>query len=232
MGYDATCTLTTEGRTFAGTATLEEKVLTFRGEARLAIPFAIIGDVQARDGRLHFTAGGRRVILELGTAAEKWAGRIASPPSRVEKLGVKAGMRVGFAGLDDPALVAEIESRGATIEPGEHATGLDLIFLAAQGPADLDRLAALMPRMQPAGALWLVRAKGRGAPIAESASMAAAKRAGLVDVKVVSYSESHSAEKYVIPLARRPKTPAAATPQTAGRVSKAAASAKRPKVPR
>jgi hypothetical protein len=40
--------------------------------------------------------------------------------------------------------------------------------------------------------------------------MAAAKRAGLVDVKVVSYSSSHSAEKYVIPVANRPKTPAKA----------------------
>ena len=35
--------------------------------------------------------------------------------------------------------------------------------------------------------------------------MAAGKRAGLVDVKVVSYSDTHSAEKYVIPVANRPK---------------------------
>ena len=34
--------------------------------------------------------------------------------------------------------------------------------------------------------------------------MAAGKQAGLVDVKVVSYSDTHSAEKYVIPVARRP----------------------------
>ncbi len=231
MGYDAACTLTTEGRTFAGTATLEDKALTFRGEARLAIPLAIIGDVRARDGRLHFTAGGRPIVLELGTPAEKWARRIASPPSRVEKLGVKAGMRIGLAGPEDPALVEDIESRGATIEPGEQATGLDLIFLAAQGPADLDRLARLMPRMQPAGALWLVRAKGRGAPIAESAAMAAAKRAGLVDLKVVSYSETHSAEKYVIPIAMRPKATAAAK-REAARAPKAPAAAKRRKVRR
>ena len=39
--------------------------------------------------------------------------------------------------------------------------------------------------------------------------MAAGKRAGLVDVKVVSYSDTHSAEKYVIPVARR-SAPAAA----------------------
>jgi hypothetical protein len=36
--------------------------------------------------------------------------------------------------------------------------------------------------------------------------MAAGKQAGLVDVKVVSYSDTHSAEKYVIPVARRRST--------------------------
>jgi hypothetical protein len=205
MGYDSTCNLTTEGRTFSGTARLEEKALTFRGDARLAIPLAIIAGVKVRDGRLHFTAGGRSMVLDLGTAAEKWARRITNPPSRVEKLGVKAGMRVGLVGLEDPALVEDIEARGATLERSARATGLDMVFFGAKAVADLERLGALGARIQPAGAIWLVRAKGRGAPIAESESMAAAKRAGLVDVKVVSYSDTQSAEKYVIPLAKRPK---------------------------
>ena len=214
MGYDSICTLTTEGRTFAGTARLEEKALTFRGEARLAIPLAIIAGVRVREGRLHFTAGGRRIVLDLGTAAGKWAKRITHPPSRVEKLGVKAGMRVGLVGLDDPALIADIEARGATLERNARATGLDMVFFAANAPADLARLGVLGARIQPAGAIWLVRAKGRGAPIGESESMAAAKRAGLVDVKVVSYSDTQSAEKYVIPLAKRPKPPAGKRPPT------------------
>jgi hypothetical protein len=217
MGYDATCTLTTEGRTFAGTARLEEQALTFRGDARLAIPLAIIGEVQARDGRLHLNAGGRIVVLELGAAAEKWAKRITSPPSRIEKLGVKSGMRVGLVGLDDAALVGDIESRGARLERRPRATGLDLVFFAATTVADLDRLGALAARIQPAGAIWLVRAKGRGAPIAEAVSMAAAKRVGLVDVKVVSYSATHSAEKYVIPVANRPKSPGVAKSPKASR---------------
>ena len=59
-----------------------------------------------------FVFGGRTVTLELGAQAEKWATRITSPPSRVEKLGVKAGMRIALVGLDDAALVEDIESRG------------------------------------------------------------------------------------------------------------------------
>ena len=226
MGYDATCTLTTEGRSFAGTARLEEKALTFRGDTRLAIPLAIIAEIQAHDGRLSFKAGSRQLVLELGASAEKWAKRMTSPPSRIEKLGVKAGMRVGLAGLEDAALVEDIESRGAAIASGAGAAGLDMIFFAAHALPDLDQLAGLAARIQPAGAIWLVRVKGTAAPIPESESMAAAKRAGLVDVKVVSYSTSHSAEKYVIPVANRPQVPPKARRATS------AAPAARPKPPR
>ena len=48
------------------------------------------------------------------------------------------------------------------------------------------------------GALWIIRPKGSHA-ITESEVMEAGKRAGLVDVKVVSFSLTHTAEKFVIP---------------------------------
>ncbi len=48
--------------------------------------------------------------------------------------------------------------------------------------------------------------------------MAAGKRAGLVDVKVVSFSETVTAEKFVIPMARRAATePADRRPAPADR---------------
>ena len=56
--------------------------------------------------------------------------------------------------------------------------------------------------MKPNGALWVIRPKGRP-EISERAVMDAGKAAGLVDVKVVSFSETHTAEKFVIPLAAR-----------------------------
>jgi hypothetical protein len=39
--------------------------------------------------------------------------------------------------------------------------------------------------------------------VSEKASMAAGKAAGLVDVKVCAFSETHTAEKYVIPRSSR-----------------------------
>jgi hypothetical protein len=56
--------------------------------------------------------------------------------------------------------------------------------------------------LKPNGALWVIRPKGRPA-ISERAVMAAGKAAGLVDVKVVSFSPTHTAEKFVIPVAVR-----------------------------
>ena len=52
------------------------------------------------------------------------------------------------------------------------------------------------------GALWVIRPKGSPA-ITEAEVMAAGKRAGLVDVKVASFSGTHTAEKFVIPRASR-----------------------------
>jgi hypothetical protein len=56
--------------------------------------------------------------------------------------------------------------------------------------------------MKQNGALWVIRPKGRK-EISERAVMDAGKAAGLVDVKVVSFSETHTAEKFVIPVAQR-----------------------------
>ena len=59
MGYDATCTLTFDGKTTRGTALLEHKDLVFRGPVRLAIPLATITEATAREGTLHLRFGGK-----------------------------------------------------------------------------------------------------------------------------------------------------------------------------
>jgi hypothetical protein len=56
--------------------------------------------------------------------------------------------------------------------------------------------------LKPNGALWVIRPKGRP-EITESAVMVAGQAAGLVDVKVVSFSATHTAEKFVIPIKDR-----------------------------
>lgn len=206
MGYDARCTLTLEGRSARGTARLEHKDLVFKGPARLAVPLSEITSATAVGGTLRVTFAGRTADFEIGESAGKWARRITNPPSRLDKLGVKAGLTVaivGAVGEDEcPAFVAEIEARGARISRRGSGPPPDLIFLAAPNRTALERLPALRSAMASDGALWVVRPKGTDR-ITEAETMAAGKRAGLVDVKVVSFSERHTAEKFVIPVKSR-----------------------------
>jgi hypothetical protein len=204
MGYDASCTLTFEGKTARGTAWLEHKDLVFRGPTRLAIPLATIKSATARDGALHVRFGDRSATFAIGAAAEKWAARITNPPSRLDKLGVKEGMSIAAIAIGDDAFADEVKRRGAKLVRSITASSqpVDAIFYAANHRDALTRLAALSKSIQPNGAIWVVRPKGRP-EITESETMAAGKRAGLVDVKVVSFSETHTAEKFVIPVAKR-----------------------------
>ena len=78
----------------------------------------------------------------------------------------------------------------------------DAIFVAVESGADLRRIAGLAKSLAPAGALWAIRRKGV-ADASEALTMAAGKAAGLVDVKVVRFSETHTAEKFVRPKSKR-----------------------------
>jgi hypothetical protein len=205
MGYDAACTLTCEGESSRGTAWLEHKALVFRGPTRLAIPLNEITSATAKDGTLHVRFGRRSAAFAIGAAAEKWAARITNPPSRLDKLGIKPDHSIAVVGLRDAAFVDEAKTRArkvATTLP-RTAAAVDAIFYAASHRDDLDRLGALKGLIAPNGAVWVVRPKG-SRDITEAETMAAGKRAGLVDVKVVSFSDTHTAEKFVIPVARRP----------------------------
>src|SRR5438874_1322567 len=203
MGAEATCTATVNGKTTKGKARLEAEALEFRGpEFRLSIPFKQISKVTARGGALAVVSDRGTLSLTLGDAAEKWAFKIQHPRSRLEKLGVKPEWRVSAVGVDDQGFLDELESAVAQLAVGRVLADSDAIFFGATNEAQLARLETLRGSLKPAGALWVVRPKGRP-EISERAVMAAGKAAGLVDVKVVSFSPTHTAEKFVIRVADR-----------------------------
>ena len=205
MGYDSRCAYRLDGEPGAGQALLEPRALIIRGTTRLIIPLANVTTATAQDGWLTVAFDGRLAELDLGADAARWATRITNPPSRLSKLGIKAGQRILIAGPVEGAFISEIEAAGATVLTRAPAIPVDLVFYAVERPSGLDRIAALAASLTPAGALWTLRTKGRG-PVTEAETMAAGKRAGLVDVKVVSFSGTVTAEKFVIPVARRPAT--------------------------
>jgi hypothetical protein len=202
MGAEVICRATVAGTTSEGKALLETDELIFRGDTlRFSIPYKSVLRVDTKDGVLHVTWPDGTAAFDLGPAAVKWADRIRNPPSRIQKLGIKSGQLVLFVGLRDSTLRQEVETCGATVL-SRGTEPVDAIFVAANECADLERLVTVQKFLKRDGAIWVVRPKGSAA-ISEADVMRAGKAAGLVDVKVARFSDTHTAEKFVIPLARR-----------------------------
>jgi hypothetical protein len=123
----------------------------------------------------------------------------------LDKLGVRPGMRVALVGeLDsDGTLRALLSERTADITTGRPKPDTDLVFLAADSLDELDALADLRNAIRANGAIWVVSRKGRAATIRDVDVIGAAKANDLVDNKVVSFSETHTSLRLVIPVALR-----------------------------
>jgi len=128
---------------------------------------------------------------------------VRSTPSLMDKLGVKPFHRISVLGVDDDTVWAQLIARAADTVKGRLRKDSDLIFLAADSLSELQQLARLKTYLVSNGAIWVVSLKGKAAKIKDVDVIAAAKAAGLVDNKVVSFSETHTALRLVIPLAQR-----------------------------
>lgn len=202
MGLEARCTARWKKQVSEGTAHLEEKNLLFRGDFRLRIPLQDIASAEARRGVLTVKFAEGTASFDLGPAAEKWALKIRYPRGLLEKLGVKPGQRISVLDITDKDFLRQLRERGVEFTLRKPQKNSDLIFFVAESRDALKKLKALERAMQRTGAIWVVYPKGQK-HITEADVMAASKAAGFVDVKVCSFSETHTALKLMIPLARR-----------------------------
>lgn len=202
MGNEALCTLHYAGKSFSGKALLETSEILFRGDTRLKFPFSCIKSVLARQGELHINTGDTIAIFELGPQAEKWRVKIANPKSLLEKLGVKPGDRVSLEGRFPADFLASLKRHRAIVARSQNAPFPQWIFLAADTLRDLRHVASFVKSMRGAAALWIVYPKGQKS-ITESDVRSAGLKSGLTDIKVASFSPTHTALKFVIPKSKR-----------------------------
>jgi hypothetical protein len=204
MGQEATVRVRYGDQASEGKALLETNEIIFRGgDFRLKIPLASITDlvedgddlrVEFPDGTAHFELGAK--------AAAKWAGLIRNPKGLLDKLGVKDGASTTVLGVIDPSFLTQLSSKAAAVADSL-TPGNDFVFYEADEVDDLVRLEELKQGIKANGAIWVVSPKGKAARIRDVDVMAAAREAGLVDTKVVSFSATHTALKLVIPKAAR-----------------------------
>lgn len=201
MGREAECTGRHKGEIGRGTLYLGADELVFRGAFRLAVRLGQISAAQAKDGQLIVRFPGGAAEFSLGARAERWAEAIRSPKSLLDKLGVPSGSTVAVIGIQDDDFPTQLRDRGVALAPRLRKS-LDAVFFGAERKQDLKRLGSLVRFIKSNGAVWVVNPKGVEA-IQEADVLAAGKHAGLVDVKVVRFSDTHTAHKFVIPVARR-----------------------------
>ena len=203
MGAETTCAVTYKGMTSSAKVRLETSDLQIRGtDLKLDVPFSEMKKVVARTGSLSFSYRSRPVTLAVGSAAAKWADKILHPPSRLTKIGVQRDWRVAVLGEVEQQFIGDLRGAAKDVLSGRAGKELDAVFVAVAKPADFKRLAAAKSAIKSDGAVWIIRPKGN-TEVTERSVMAAGKAAGLVDVKVVGFSDTHSALKFVIPVKYR-----------------------------
>jgi hypothetical protein len=212
MGNEMKCRVRSGKQESEGKALLETSAIIFRGDFRLKIPFAAVRSAKAVKGELQLRTADGLAIFELGAGtAGKWCEKILHPKSRIEKLGVKPGARValiGFGKADEEFLMELGELTKAVKKISEAAISADVewIFFKAETQKELSGIAKISKGMRGTTALWVVypkgNAKGQG-KITEGDVLAAGRAGGLKDVKVVGFSVTATALKFVIPVSNR-----------------------------
>ena len=202
MGQEVLCIARWGGKSVRGKALLETAEIIFRGEARLKIPFSAIRGMDTKGDELRLKTDEGMVVFELGERAEKWREKIANPKSVVEKLGVKAGEPVAVFGKLDGEFLKKLKGQKSAVAPGKIVDGVGWIFLAAEPGEGLGEAKKIAAKMKGSVALWVVYRKGQKS-ITEMDVIGAGRKAGLKDVKVVGFSATHTALKFVIPVEKR-----------------------------
>ena len=141
-------------------------------------------------------------MLELGPAAEKWAEKILHPKSRAEKLGVKNAMQVSLLGKFDDDFQKELSAATKNVSAGKIAANSEIIFVAVESSKELSDVAKIAKSVKGAAGLWVVYPKGKK-EITETDVIGAGRKTGLKDVKVVGFSPTHTALKFVLPVEKR-----------------------------
>ena len=188
---------------YEGKVLLETNEIIFRGpEYRLKIAFGEIRGVDAANGELRVQSKDGVKIFEVGPSAEKWREKILHPKTRAQKLGVKTGTRVRLVGEFDLDFVKELKVSKVKIVQANGSGVFENTFFAVDARNSLAALTKYAKKMKGPETLWVVYPKGK-TEITENDVLSTGRKAGLKDIKVVSFSAAHTALKFVLPVEKR-----------------------------
>ena len=120
----------------------------------------------------------------------------------IDKLGVKPGQRIAVLGVEDAEFLRDLAASVPEYSRGNRISKAELIFFSAEAREDLSQLKSLSRSISKSGGIWVVYPRGQK-HIREIDVINAGKSAGLTDNKVCRFSGTHTALRFVIPLAKR-----------------------------
>ncbi len=192
MGREVVCVARHQGNTASVKALLETDAVILRGDLKATIPYKDLTVVRADQGVLYLD----ETTVELGADAEKWAHKILNPPSLLDKLGLKPGMKLAVLGFGDRSFLGGLEHDTCLKEGEEYGA----IVVHTPSPPELSELEKIKHRIGKKTMLWIVYPKGRK-DITEGQVFALGKGLGLVDVKTCRFDEKLTGLKFVCPKA-------------------------------
>ena len=188
VGREILCQARHEGRRAEVKALLETDSVILRGEIKAVFPFKSLTKVEAIDGELHLNES----VLELGPQAAKWADKILRPPTLLDKLGIKRGMRIAVLGFGDRSFLEDHPFDSCLKDEAAY----DAILFHASSLNDLHGLQKIKHAIGKKTMLWIVYPKGRK-EITERQVFVNGKGIGLVDVKTCRFSDLLTGLKFV-----------------------------------
>lgn len=203
MGQEVAGTVTVGGQKVNVKGDFGSDRVRLSGGKRGDVPYKEVEVVSTAKGVLKLRIDGTILEFEVGSTIDRLANKIRNPATRLEKMGLKPGLAVAVVGPQDKSFLDELRKAGVAFKDGRPSTPHDAVVYAAKSMEDLEAIADLAGRIKPDGGLWVVYRKGKRDP-SELDVIEAGRAAGLKDIKVARFSPTHTALKFVVPLADRP----------------------------
>ncbi|MEM7453344.1 MAG: hypothetical protein AAF456_03205 [Planctomycetota bacterium] len=194
MGLE-TLTTAHKGRSkYEGKLHLDSKTLKFSGkDFKWSASLGPDLKVSSRGTRLSVSSGTEKIVFEIGDKVDRWVDKILNPPSLLDKLAVKPGMRCWLSKGFRREFAAEIRARGASIT--RQLDRCDLAFCFVADRQRLDELVDVCFELAAGINVWAVYPKG-ASTITQGDVMKTMKQIGFGPSKTAAFDDHLSSMRY------------------------------------
>ncbi len=194
MGLEAKCVGRINGHESEGKAHCGDGELELRGDSKIRWKWSNLSSVEVHEGKLEVRSGDEYAELVLGDQAEKWRYAILNPKSRMDKFGLKPGMKYQLWGDFDGEFPGEARAIAGDTSTASEA---NCVFVRLHGEEDLPKLIDARQSIAQNGMVWAIWIKGRK-EFGETRVREYGLANGLVDVKIASVSPTLTSMKFMI----------------------------------